>query len=198
MSGRAPDIVASLAQRRLQLTCLAGFIGAAALLYFVGIEPMRAEYDTYEHRLEQVQQQRAESADLQARKRQLTESLAEVEQRLADCPLRLESFGQINFRVARINQMACDGGLLVEEVELGAAGDSDRYRTVPIRVSGRGSFDKLVRVLRDLREQFADTAIASIEIRGDGGRTDLQPTFEIQLVWYASPKGSAGLEVGVR
>jgi Tfp pilus assembly protein PilO len=196
MKGKTPDIPALLARRRMQLTCLAGFVGATALLYFVGIEPMRAEYDTYEHRLAQVQQQRAESAELQARKRELTESLAEVEQRLEDCPLRLKSFGQINFRVARINQMACDGGLLIEEIELGVARNSDRYRTVPIRVSGRGGFAQLVEVLRALRGRFADTAIVSIEIRGDGGRTQLKPTFEMQLVWYAAPKGLVAAEAG--
>jgi Tfp pilus assembly protein PilO len=196
MKGKTPDISAMLAQRRLQLTCLAGFIGAAAVLYFIGIEPMRAEYDTYEHRLAQVQEQRAQSAELQIRKRELTESLAEVRQRLEASPLRLKSFGQINFRVAQINKMACEGGMLIEEIELGTARDSDRYRMVPIRVSGRGEFAQLVEVLRELRARFADTAIASIEIRGDAGRTELAPAFEMQLVWYAAPKGLGAPKAG--
>jgi Tfp pilus assembly protein PilO len=186
MKASASDISTKLASRKIELSCLAGFILGAIALYYVGIEPMQADHGQYQEQLEQMQQQRVQSAQLQARRRELDKELAEVRERLRQCPMRLQSYSQINTRVARINRIACNAELAVDEIQLGQVRDFDRYRTVGIAVKGRGAYPNLVSALREIRQAYPDTALAALEIRGEAGKTELAPAFQMQLVWYAA------------
>lgn len=194
MKASASDISTRLASRKIELSCLAGFLLGAVALYYVGIEPMQADHGQYEEQLEQMQQQRVQSAQLQARQRELDEQLVLLRERLSQCPMRLQSYSQINTRVARINRIACNGELAVEEIQLGQVRDFDRFRTVGIAVKGRGAYPNLVSVLREIRQTYPDTALAELEIRGETGTTDLPPAFRMQLVWYAARSQAAPME----
>jgi Tfp pilus assembly protein PilO len=180
------NLTTLLARRKIELSCLAGFVLGAIALYFVGIEPMQAQHGQYELQLEQVHQQRVESAELQGEKRRLELQLEEVRKRLAACPMQLQSYDQINIRVAKINEMACSEELVVEEIELGRVRGFDRYQSVPILVKGRGTYPEVLSVLRQIRGAYPDTALTHLKIRGDAGKTPFAPAFEMQLVWYAA------------
>ncbi len=194
MKTSASDISTRLASHKIELSCLIGFLLGAVALYYVGIEPMQADHGQYEEQLEQMQQQRVQNAQLQARQRQLDQQLTRIRERLSQCPMRLQSYSQINTRVARINRIACNGELTVDEIQLGQVRDFDRYRTVGIAVKGRGAYPNLVSVLRQIRQRYPDTALARLEIRGDAGKTDLPPAFQMQLVWYAARSHAAPSE----
>lgn len=107
---------------------------------------------------------------------------------LTKCPLRLEPFENINQRMTAILKLSVASGLKIDEIGPGNPTIDAYYQTVPIDLTGKGSFPNAVAFLRTLRQQFPDTVVGSLRITR--GTTDTSPigTFAFHLKWHALPK----------
>lgn len=143
---------------------------------------------------------RALRAELASRQRQadsLSDSLAQwgrqLEQAkaaLESAPLRLEPESRINQRLAQVTTLAVDGGLLIDEMQPGTAEDGPHYRTVPVRIVGKGSYPACAAFLHRLRTRFPDTGVRSFEAAPAGPDPEAPVvTFHLELLWFTARPG---------
>ena len=68
------------------------------------------------------------------------------------------------------------------------AADSAHYQTVPIRISGSGSYPGCARFLHELRTRFPDTSCKSFELTNPNPVRDHNVgNFKFELTWYTAP-----------
>ncbi len=73
----------------------------------------------------------------------------------------------------------------------GAVSVDSRYATLPIRLSGTGSYRDCVLFLHNLREQLRDTGVSTLSLSGNPEAPAAPATFQFELLWYASPPSEA-------
>jgi Tfp pilus assembly protein PilO len=116
--------------------------------------------------------------------------LSAVGEQIARGELQLRSIEQINQRIADITAAAGGHGLRLDEVKPGTPGTTHWFMTVPVRLSGSGDYPRLAAFLHALPTLFPDVAVTGFQIRGEPEAVDKPPRFELNLVWYAAPRGS--------
>ncbi len=94
----------------------------------------------------------------------------------------------LNNRLARVAALATGRGLDIADIRPGAASFGSHCTTVPISLTGSGSFDNCVRYLHQLREQFRDTAVISVKLNGNPEDALAPASFQLELRWYADPE----------
>ncbi|MEX0653582.1 MAG: type 4a pilus biogenesis protein PilO [Phycisphaeraceae bacterium] len=162
-------------------------LALTGLLYVVGVHPILEQRREQQEIRRQVVAERAEVAEMTSSLADVRHQYAAVQRAVADHALRLEKLPALNRRVAELTAMARDAGLEVDGVRPGGASVSEHYRTVPVQVTGWGSFYAIGRFLRRLHTSLPDVGVWSLQLdrRGDG--PDIQPGFQLELIWYAAP-----------
>jgi Tfp pilus assembly protein PilO len=92
--------------------------------------------------------------------------------------------------VNTLTVLASECGLTLDEVTPSAPEPGELYRTVPIRLSGKGSFTASALFLHLLRTNLRDTTVRSMNLVGDP-TGEVASTFVFELVWYAAPADHA-------
>lgn len=174
--------------------------GAAGclLLSLVGyttiIAPMRraaAEVDALESELT-VEQQRSDQAERSRRRFQ--RALARLEDDLGATALDLEPANRLNRRLARIVELAYTSGLQIHETRSGTTTGGPYYDTVPLELTGEGSYPNCAVFLRLLSEELPDVAVLGFDLTGDVGRLRAEPGFHFRFAWYAATVADGGVE----
>jgi len=163
-----------------------GLMTAGAWLF--GVDPALAKRDA-------AAADQTELTDRRQKAKSLADNLATARRQLADTtrevdalPLRLEPAAAVNARLARLAHVAGETGLGVDEIQPGPPVDGPFYQTVPIRVSGTGTYPTCAAFLHQLRRQFPDTAVKSFDcINPSPARDRPQATYRLELVWYTAP-----------
>ena len=110
-----------------------------------------------------------------------------VEQELAHDRLSLQGIGHLNRRLALIVDSAAASDIVLNETRSGTITDGQMYQTVPISLTGTGSYPGFAAYLRRLHERLPDTCVVSFELSGTPGREDTPSRFRYDLLWYAAP-----------
>ncbi|MFP4353732.1 MAG: type 4a pilus biogenesis protein PilO [Phycisphaerae bacterium] len=171
--------------RQIELAAVGLVLAMTAALALLGIEPLLDDYETQQRQAQQLNARKAEDHKLLATRRKLRQSMDQLQQDLVDSPLQLRSDAEINVRVSQLNRLAEQVGASIEEIRLASPALHPRYRTMPINLLGRGSWQSFLNLLARIGETFPDTAVTKLELLGDGGQSGQAPRFEVQLIWYA-------------
>lgn len=163
--------------------CLAG----AAVLYFAGICPALRQEEAVTAQNAQLQVQRQEAVKLAAQAAAMRGQLAEMCQRLSESEIQLRPVSHLNRQIARLAELASGNGLKMEEVEPGKVSATPQHLLVPIRMSGRGSYENWSAFLGQLPNSAPDTHVESFELTGNPHEQSSPATFQVGLVWYAMP-----------
>lgn len=173
--------------RSIDAACAAACAIVLVALVFGGILPLlhhrgdaqarRRELIKQHHRVEVA---KSSFVSMQAK-------LAAARAALAQNPIHLEDAGRINHRLARINELASGRGLQVQGVDPGTVNPGTRYQTIDMKINGQGGYRGCVQFLRDLHDQFPDTAVTAFRLSGNPQETDQPAVFNFDLRWYASP-----------
>ncbi len=110
-----------------------------------------------------------------------------IEQDLAHDQLSLQGVGHLNRRLALIVDSAVASDIDLTETRSGTITDGQMYQTVPISLTGTGSYPGFAAYLRRLHERLPDTCVVSFELSGSPGRQDTPDRFRYDLLWYAAP-----------
>ncbi len=126
-------------------------------------------------------------AELDQAERILENKRYRVEQDLAHDRLSLQGIGHLNRRLALIVDSAVASDIVLNETRSGTITDGQMYQTVPISLTGTGSYPGFAAYLRRLHERLPDTCVVSFELSGRPGREDTPGRFRYDLLWYAAP-----------
>jgi len=122
-----------------------------------------------------------DTQDLEAR-------LGVMQAQLDANPVKLSAVEDLNQRLSDFVRLADEVGLALDQVEPGAPFRSPKFTTVPIKVSGTGTYAGLATFFEKLHSTRVDTSIEAFSINvasGDGDATKAR--FALQVVWYAAP-----------
>jgi len=155
-------------------------------LYLVGIVPLtdaQAEY--------------AEDKQACTREQQhvlkLEGSLEALQDRLRDARRRAEA-GTIHLRppataplhVAHISRLAAEAGLQVDDMGTGDPTPGPFATTVPVHLSGTGTYSACTHFLARLREALPETCVLAFALNGKPNDTTGAATLTMDLAWHAT------------
>lgn len=158
-----------------------------AALVFGGIVPLLHHRDDAQARRREMIKQRHKVEVAKSSFASMQAQLAAARAALAQNPIHLEDASRINHRLARINELASGRGLQVQGVDPGTATAGPRYQTIDMKLAGQGRYRGCVQFLRDLHDQFPDTAVTAFRLSGNPQDVDQPAEFNFDLRWYASP-----------
>lgn len=167
-------------------------IGAGA----AGVRPLVA-HRVAAHELSAAMMQARDRSDAaRAQLGTVRERAAMLNRDLAAHAVQLRPATALNEQLGAVTALAQRAGLRVQQVSPGKAGAGARYTTVPVRVTGSGTYPAVASFLAALHEHEPTTAVAGVTIHGEGGGTGpVSPAagsaraaaFTLDLVWYALP-----------
>jgi Tfp pilus assembly protein PilO len=167
------------------LACCAVLAGAG---YMIAVVPVVRSREAVASLRSSIGGVEANGEQLLQITRTLDLELARVQSRLRSSSLELEPAERVNRRVNELTRLASESGLTLDEVLPRAPEEGSMFRTVPIHISGAGSFPDCARFVHSLRSELPDTTVESLRLVG-GAETG---TFEFDLVWYAAPADRGG------
>jgi Tfp pilus assembly protein PilO len=173
--------------RSIDIAGVASCALVVAALVFGAILPLQHHRGDSEARRTDLARQRERIASAKASVTATQAQVAKARAALERNPIRLDDARQINKRLARINELAIVRGLHVQGVDPGATHRGTRYQTIDMKLAGEGGYRGCVEFLRDMHDQFPDTAVTAFRLSGNPQETDQPAAFSFELRWYASP-----------
>ena len=147
---------------------------------------IRTQLEQASLRAELLDQQQ-KLAELDRTERVLQNTRHRIEQELAHDRLSLQGTGHLNRRLALIVDSAVASDIILNETRTGTITAGQIYQTVPISLTGTGSYPGFAAYLRRLHERLPDTCVVSFELSGNSGRQESPSRFRFDLLWYAAP-----------
>jgi hypothetical protein len=166
-------------------------VALAALVYVAGVKPLHDARAAAAARQTELATRRDQSDRLSATLKTLDLRLADAVQTQAGNTLRLEPADQVNARVARLTALATANGIRVDEIKPGQPSRAGRFTTVPMHLTGIGSYSAFVGFIHDVRVQSPDTGISMFDAGCVPCLPQAQATFTLDLVWFAAPADPA-------
>jgi hypothetical protein len=166
-----------------------GFAACAGLtlLGFLGIiQPisrMRGEVATLRTQLAIAERDTEAVGESRTR---LSGQLTRVKIELDASPVHLKSVDQLNRRLAHLVDLAAESHVLLDETRAGDTKHGDRYETVPIAVSGSGTYPDCAVFLHRIHEELPDIEVLGFDLSGNPGSPRPNTQFQFELAWYAA------------
>jgi len=166
----------------------AGVIGCAALsagLWFAVVQPGLVEQDHRAQLRTELASRRQKAEELNTNLVSAKAQLAAIQNELTASPLHLSPESKINQRLAAINELATENGLVFQQIKPGTSADASHFKVMPIHVEGTGTYPACTSFLHALRDSFPDTAVASLDAAAQpGNATTSGIVFHMELTWY--------------
>lgn len=167
-------------------------IGVAALLccavvwYLIGVRPVMDARAEMTSAAAEIETRRGEIAKAGHTVTSLNDQVLAAEQTEAARAVRLGKASQINSRVDALAELALAAGLRLDSIRPGEPILAPKFTSVPIVISGGGSYPTAVEFLRALRVRFPDVGVRGFDLRAANGESGIG-AFAFDLVWYTEP-----------
>lgn len=171
----------------MDVTAIGLCLGLTALVYFTGVHPLLSRQVESAQRRNELKNQRDEASSLQTTLTLLKRELAQVEHTLSQSPLRLQPTSAMNQRLAQITELAARSGLKLNEIQPGKAVPGTHYDTVPLVLSGAGTYRTCASFLSEMHQSFPDMGVTAFSVGGDPTSGKSTAAFRFTLIWYAAP-----------
>lgn len=151
---------------------------------FKPIAAARTQYTAMQAELGALQQQ---SQQVKSSQQELSDELNTIRDKVDGSPVQLQPAKTLNLKISHIVDVASASGMQIHETQAGDIVRGTWYQTVPIKVSGRGSYSSCARFLHQLYGSLPDVEVLSFGINGAPAATGSASTFQFELAWYAAP-----------
>ncbi|MFN0132182.1 MAG: hypothetical protein ACKVW3_06580 [Phycisphaerales bacterium] len=173
---------------RIDVVGVVACVGVSGAWYALGVRPLASAQAARTGVVDEIQA-RQERAEKVARTARTVGAQAEAAQKPGGGQTMLLPVEQMNRRVAELNEAAASGSLRLDALKPGAPWTGARHTSVPIVLSGSGSYAAAAAFLHRLRTEFADVGVTGFDLRAN--TTDPSASqFVFNLVWYAAPGAS--------
>lgn len=167
-------------------------IGLSAVAYFAGVNPLLQRHAMVQNQRIELAAARDKSGETQQMLSVLNRQLGVARKSLAASPLCLQPVAGLNQRLALVTDLATRGGAGLDDLQPGKSTAGAQYDVLPIHVAGTGTFPAFAGLLHQLRQDFPDTALGSLEISGNPQDEAGAAKFSVELLWYTEPSKPAG------
>ena len=157
------------------------------IAYVAVVSPVLQKHSERSALRAQLAEKRDRTISLSQMERQLGGQVAAPKKELALSAVRLEPPQYLNTRMALIVELASAAGIVINQTRAGEVRPGERYQTVPIFISGSGSYSKSAAFIHLLRDRLPDTGVVSFQLSGNPGKPESTGAFRFELIWYAAP-----------
>ncbi len=168
-----------------------GGVGVLAVLVLawwgVGVQPLMEARAARARSIDELAAKREELRGLEEEARKGETKTANAKQELERSSFRLGKPGEINTRIDLITQLALSAGLRVDAIKPSEPSPGTRYTSVPIKLSGVGTYQTSVGFLRALRDRYPDVGLMSFDLRSKPEQTATKAAYTFDLVWFTEP-----------
>lgn len=164
----------------------------ASAAFWVGIRPVFHAEERERRLVHELRSSAEQLAAAQEEHAQLKATMEATRLRLERSAVELHSAQELARRQEELTFAMVRGGLEIEQVVVGGAVRGDLLDTIPIHVTGSGSFPQIVSVMHDLRAAFPDMAVTSFQMTGglSGGvpseKAEARVRFMLDVAWYTA------------
>lgn len=166
--------------------------------FWVGIRPVFHD-EEHERRLRsQVVESRRQLVAAQEEYGQMRRTIEATRERLSRSTVVLHTAEGLATRQEEVSRAVADAGVEMEQLVVGTAVRGELLDTVPLHLSGSGTFPQVVLLVHGLRTGFPDMAVTSFQMSSIGAvaaRTKAEqkseksvPTvrFVLDIAWYTA------------
>ena len=172
---------------RIDLAAGAVMAAGLAVFYVLTVMPQKRIEDACKEQQNQLIAQEANAVTLTALGRKAGKELTQIRRELQSSPIRFESSGRVNTRIAALTKVASETALKIEQMQPGEPALEGRFSLVPINLNGAGSYRSWLELLAKLPKAFPDIEITSFDLAGNPSEGGGSTTFRLTLTWYALP-----------
>lgn len=155
--------------------------------YGLAVKPLMAQRQLVKNASRQLQIKRAEAGEINTSLRELKKLTIAARDQLANNGLELEAVDTINQQIAELTNLLTECRLATDDIHTGRIQIGRRCDLVPIRISGKGRYDRFVLFLHKLNLNLPDISVVGLSLQGTPDRPGEKGSFEFELFWYAAP-----------
>jgi Tfp pilus assembly protein PilO len=187
LPGIAGSFASNVEAWKINAVGVAALMAMSALAYLCGVRPLLDRHDLAVRQKTELSAARIKSADTQRAWAKMQQELADAQNALAAAPLRLQPVAALNQRLALVSDLAIQGGAGFDDVQPGKSTEGTRFDSLPIRITGTGSYTAFTALLHRLRQEFPDLGVTMFDIAGSAQNGAGESHFTVDLLWYTSP-----------
>jgi len=171
--------------------------GAAILLtlgagaYLLQIGPAWSHREQSIARAGELVAEQGQSRELERKVHALKEQLDTHQRAVDKNELKLEPASELNRRLAALTELCAASGLQVDSIESGETRRLDRYATIAVRITGRGSYRTCATLLSHMHEQMPDVGVIGLDMSSvgldAGNNRQATASFAFDLLWHTKP-----------
>jgi Tfp pilus assembly protein PilO len=167
---------------------LAILAGLSAAAYYGLVSPTLRRHEQAGAQALELRSEQTKARDLERSLRSITDRLDATQRQLQAAHFALEPASRLNDRLAELTELAGANQIQVDTIESGALTALERYSTIAIRISGRGSYRSCAAMLSQMRTTMRDVGVVTMQLGSSGGTTDINASFTLDLLWYTQPQ----------
>lgn len=154
--------------------------------YALGVAPLIQRSADIQDSIQERQHQEQAKADLARSHNQLKQRLEQAQKELNEAGIQLQPMSRLNEYLAQLTNLATQNGLSLHEIKSGKPVTLKHYRSIPIRLSGTGTYQDSVSFLRRLNKEFPDIRVSALNLNvlTDPGKP--QAKVNMGLVWHTA------------
>ena len=154
--------------------------------YVLGVAPLIQRSADIQDSIQERQHQEQTKADLARSHNQLKQRLEQVQKELNEAGIQLQPMSRLNEYLAQLTNLATQNGLSLHEIKSGKPVTLKHYRSIPIHLSGMGTYQNSVSFLHSLNEKFPDIRVfgLNLNVLTDPGKP--QAKVNMGLVWHTA------------
>ncbi|MEM9346540.1 MAG: type 4a pilus biogenesis protein PilO [Planctomycetota bacterium] len=164
---------------------IGGSILCAAILmagWLLGLSPLMSDTQQTSSVTEQAEQAEVEAKHVKGKLDRIVQQLDEVQDKLDQQPLSLQSASQINPLLADLAKWSELDQLSVTRTSAGKPEALAYYDYVPIELAGEGGYTDLLSFLNRLYTKRGDLGVINFDVKRKPSGSGV--TFGIKLAWY--------------
>ncbi|HEY7088395.1 MAG TPA: type 4a pilus biogenesis protein PilO [Tepidisphaeraceae bacterium] len=175
---------------RMDAAALAIMLGLVTVAYFAQIGPAWDRQAQAKAQAVDLTAEQSKSRELERKLKTQKDQLSATRLATEQTQLNLEPAGELNRKLATLTELCASSGLVVDSIESGTMTSFERYATISLRVSGRGSYRKCAALLARLRKDTPDVGVVGVNLISAGLTNDTNApnaTFVFDLLWHTQP-----------
>ncbi len=161
-------------------------LAISGLAYLIGLAPLVRQAAAVQSQKQQLAHQKRQVSKLRTSRSALDQQLTRAREAVAVGTFKLRPVDQLNGYLAQLTALATASNLTLYEIQPGQAINQPNYRSVPVVMSGVGSYRTCALFLRKLHDVLPDTRLSSLELAASDSTRKPGSRFRLNLVWYAT------------
>lgn len=154
--------------------------------YALGVAPLIQRAAEFQDAIQERQDQEQVKADLARSHNQLKQKLQQTRKELNESAFQLQPINRLNQYLAQLTNLATKSGLSLHEIKSGKPITLKHYRSIPIRLSGTGTYQDGISFLHRLNREFPDIRVSTLHLGVLPPTGNPQAKINMSLAWYAA------------